>query len=97
MAGRRLHGKEARHLKQVVLDHVPDGAGLLVEPPSSLHSEAFRHRDLDSLDVIPVPDRLQKGVGEAVVQEVLHRLLAEVMIDSEDGRLREELVQGGIE
>jgi hypothetical protein len=34
------------------------------------------------LDVRAVPERLDDGVGEAEVQQVLHRLLAEEMIDA---------------
>jgi hypothetical protein len=81
----------------MVLHHIADRARLLVELPPSLHPELLRHGDLDPLDVIAVPDRLQEAVGEPVVQEILHRLLAEVVIDPEDGRLGKELVQRAIE
>ncbi len=44
----------------------------------------FSHGDLDVIDIIPVPDRLKEGVGEAEGQDILDRLLAQVMIDAED-------------
>ena len=81
----------------MVLHHVADRAGLLVELPASFHPELLGHGDLDPLDVVAVPDRLEEAVGEPEVEEVLHRLLAEVVIDAEDRGLGEELVQRRVE
>jgi hypothetical protein len=39
-----------------------------------LHSDGFRHRDLDMVDAVAVPDRLEQAVGEAQRHDVLHRL-----------------------
>ncbi len=86
-AGRRLHGQVADDLEQVILDDVANDAGLLVELAAPLDPEVFRHGDLYVLHVVAVPDRLQKSVGEAKVEDVLDRLLAQVVIDAEDGRL----------
>src|SRR5450631_1169832 len=94
---RRLHRQKADHLQQVVLDDVADGARLLVEPSAPLDAEALRHRDLHALDVVPVPDRLEERVGKPEQQEVLHRLLAEVVIDPEDRRFVESGVQRPVE
>ena len=47
--------------------------------------------------MVAVPDRLEERVGEAEVEQVLHRLLAEVVIDAEDRRLGEHLVQRLVE
>ena len=46
--------------------------------------------DLHMVDVIAVPDRLEHAVGEAQHQDVLHRLLAEIMIDPVDLLLVDE-------
>ncbi len=86
---RRLHREVAQHLEQVVLDHVADRAGLVVERPSALHAEVLGHRDLHALDVVAVPDRLQERVGEAEEEHVVHLLLPEVVVDPEDRALRE--------
>src|SRR5262249_43964134 len=94
---RRLHGEKANHLEQVVLDDVPDGARLLVEPPTALDPEALRHRDLDAGDVVPVPDRLEKRIGESEDEEVLDRPLPEIVIDPEDRRLVEDAMQRGVQ
>ena len=87
---RRLHRQVADDLQQVVLDDVADDAGLLVELAAALHAEALGHRDLHVLDVVAVPDRLEERVGEAEVEDVLHRLLAEVVVDAEDATPRED-------
>ncbi len=40
------------------------------------------HGDLHVVDVLRVPQRLEDAVGEAQHQQVLHRLLAEVVVDA---------------
>src|SRR3546814_3717430 len=44
-----------------------------------------------------LPQRFEEGVGEAEIQQVLHSLLAQVMVDAEDRRLVEDLVERGVE
>ena len=84
---RRIHGQTGRHLQQVVLDDVPYGARLVVEAPPPLDANALGHGDLHAVDVVAVPDRLEQRVAEAEIEQVLHRLLAEVVIDTEDVHL----------
>ena len=72
-------------------------AGLLVEAAAALHAEGLGHGDLHALHVVPVPDRLEEGVGEAEDEEVLHRLLAQVVVDAEDGWLGEDGVERRVE
>ena len=82
--GRRLHRDEAEHLEEVGDDHVAEGAGFLVEAAAHLDRERLRDVDLDVVDVVAVPDRLEHPVGEAQRQQVLHRLAAEVVVDPVD-------------
>jgi hypothetical protein len=77
----------------VVLDDVAGRAELLVQRAATLHVELLGHRDLQALDVVAVPDRLQERIREPEVDEVLHRLLAEVVVDPEDGAVVERLGQ----
>ena len=71
--------------------------GLLVEAGAALDPERLGDRDLDVVDELPVPDRLEDAVREPERQHVLHRLLAEVVVDAEDLALvevlRDQLVQ----
>ena len=82
----------------MVLDHVAERPGRLVVPPAVLDADGLRDRDLDVVDVAGVPDRLEEGVREPEGEEVLDRLLAEVVVDPVDlplvGRLEEDLVEG---
>ena len=69
----------------------------VVEGAAALDAEVLRHRDLDALDVVAVPDRLEEGVGEAEEDEVLDGALPQVVVDAEDVLLRERLVQRGVQ
>ena len=81
---RRLHGDKRQQLHHVVLHHIAQRARLLIERPAALDADFFRRRDLDVIDIVPVPDRLEDPIGKAKDQDVLHRLLAQVVIDAED-------------
>ncbi len=42
------------------------------------------HGDLHVIDMVAIPDRLEHAIGKAQHQDVLHRLLAEIVIDPVD-------------
>ncbi len=88
---RRLHRDEAHQLEEVVLEEVAARAGLLVERAAVLDADRLRDRDLDMVDMAPVPDRLEDAVSEAEDEEVPDGLLAQVVIDPVDLRLAEDL------
>ncbi len=94
---RRLQGEHRHDLQHVVLHHVTKRAHFLVEAPASFDAEFLSHGDLHVRHVGAVPQRLEKRVGEAEVEQVLHRLLAEIVIDAEDRALVEDAVQGLVE
>ena len=71
--------------------------GLVVERAAALDAEVLRHGDLHALDVVAVPERFQERVGEAEEHHVVHRPLAEVMVDAEDRRLVEGAEQDPVE
>ena len=91
--GRRLHREVADDLQQVILDDVANDARLLVELAAALDPELLGHGDLDVLDVVAIPHRLEKRVREAEVEDVLDGFLAEVVIDAEDAVFRKRVVQ----
>ncbi len=74
-------------------DHVAIGAGRLVEPGPRAEPQGLRHVDLDVVDEVAVPDRLEQPVAEAEGQDVLCCLLAEEMVDAENLLLGEDLMQ----
>jgi hypothetical protein len=81
----------------VILDDVADRPDLVVEATAPLHAELLGHRDLHVVDVVSIPDRLEERVGEAKDHEVLHGLLAEVVVDAKDVFLGEDLAQRLVE
>ncbi len=68
----------------MVLHHIAHGSHRVVKAAPIQHVELLRHRDLHAFDVEVVPDRLQKGVGEAKEDHVLDRVLAQVVIDAKN-------------
>ncbi len=76
----------------MVLQHVAQRAGLLVERPTAFDADGLGCRDLDVVDVVAVPGGLEDAIAEAEDEDVLHRLLAKVVVDAEDLVFGEHLV-----
>jgi hypothetical protein len=89
----RLHRREGDKLHRVVLHHVADRAGLVVVAAARAHAQALGHGDLHVIDIVAVPDRLEDAVAEAEDQDILHRLLAQVVVDAVDLLLAEDAQQ----
>ncbi|EFF48542.1 hypothetical protein XAUC_10850 [Xanthomonas citri pv. aurantifolii str. ICPB 10535] len=81
--GGRLHCYQAQQLQDMALHHVAQGAGAGVVGVTPVNAFAFGDQDLHRLDVGPVPDRLQQRVAEAQRNQILHRRLAQVMVQAE--------------
>ena len=79
----------------MVLEDVADRAGVLVVAGAGLDPDRLGDGDLDVVDELAVPDRLEDPVREAEREHVLDRLLAEVVVDPEDLVLAEVLEQRG--
>ena len=90
---RRLHGHQRHQLHQVALDHVAQRTGVFVVFGAVLDAEGLGHRYLDMVDVVAVPQRFHDAVSKAVDQQVLHRLLAEVVVDAKDLRFIDDRLQ----
>ena len=87
-----LHRGQRHQLQQVVLDDVPGGADAVVVPGPAADADVLGLGDLDVVDVVVVPDRFVQLVGEPQRQQVLHRLLAQVVVDPEHALRREHVV-----
>ena len=92
-AGRRLHRRGGHDLHQVVDDDVAQRADGVVEVAAILDAEVLRHRDLDALDVVAIPDRLEDPVREPEEEDLLEAHLPQVVVDAEDLRLVDVLVE----
>ncbi len=94
---RLLHGGQRQKLQEVVLDDVACRADAVVVARAAADADVLGHRDLHVVDVVGVPDRLVQLVGEAQREDVLHRLLAEVVVDAEDRVGREGDLERGVQ
>ena len=74
----------------MVLNDIARDAGLIEIVPTPLHAKRFRHGDLNVIDILLIPKRLKNLVGEPQHENVLNRLLAEVVIDPVYLALRED-------
>ena len=82
--------KRRQQLHEMVLHHVAHMPGLVVVAGAALQADGLGHGDLDMVDVAARPGALEQRVGEAQDEQVLHRLLAEVMVDPVGAALRQD-------
>jgi hypothetical protein len=68
----------------MVLHHVAQRTGIVVETLSAFEANRLADRDLHVIDAARVPQRLEHHVGKAQRHQVLDRFLAKVMVDPED-------------
>src|SRR2546425_367474 len=90
---RRLHRDQGEELQEVVLDDVAHRACLLVVAGAFFDADRLGDCDLNVVDVLPIPDRLEDAVREPHDEDVLDGLFAEVVIDAEDLVLTEDGVE----
>lgn len=67
----------------MVLDHVARCTDAVVIAGAPRHTNVLRHRDLHMVHIVRVPDWLVHRVREPQGEQVLHRLLAQIMVDAE--------------
>src|SRR5712691_4431205 len=68
----------------MVLNHVAQRPGLFIVTAATFDAEPFGVGDLNVVDVLPVPERLEDAVRKTKDEQVLHRLFSEIMIDAKD-------------
>ena len=96
-ADRLFHRGQRQQLHQVVLDDIAGRADAVVVAGPATQPDVFGHSDLHVVDVVRVPDRVEQLIGEPQRQDVLHRLLAEVVVDPEHRLLGEDGVDHLVE
>ena len=77
----------------MVLEYVSYRPHAVVEGATTFDTKGLGHGDLDTRHIAAVPQRLEERVGKAEDEEVLNRLLAEVVVDPEDRLLGEGLME----
>ena len=81
----------------MVLDEVAQRPGALVVAGAAADPDVLGGGDLDVVDEVAVPDRLEQRVGEPQRHQVLDGLLAQVVVDPEHLRLVEHVEHLGVE
>src|SRR5688572_8934353 len=76
----------------MILNHIANGARFVVELSAPGNAEIFGHCDLHTFDVVPVPDRLNNGIVESEMHEILNRPFTEVVVDTKYRGLRKDFV-----
>ena len=89
--GGRFHRNKADKLQKVVLHHVADGAISVVVTGPAIYADGLGDGDLHMIYMVVVPQGLEDHIGETQRHQVLHRFLAEIMIDPVDLRFIEDL------
>ena len=85
---RLLHRQQRHHLEQVVLHDVANDAVVVEVATATVHAQGLLEDDLHVVDVLATPESVDDHVGEARHQQVLHHLLAEVVVDTLGVRTR---------
>ena len=93
----RIHRDDRQHLQQVTLDHVDEGAGMVVVAGASFQPEALVVPDRDRLDVLVRPHRFEDAVREAQAEHVEHRRAPHEVVDAVDLLLRHEPPELGVQ
>ena len=66
----------------MVLHHVAQRADAVIIGNPAFKAHRLAHGDLHMVDMARIPQRLEQHVAEAQRDQILHRLLAEIMIDA---------------
>ncbi|MNP11859.1 hypothetical protein D3C76_1040680 [compost metagenome] len=81
----------------MVLDHVAQLAGLVEIAPAAFDADLLGHGDFHVGDGVLVPLGFEQAVGKAQGNQVLHRLLAQVVVDTINAVFRKILGHGVVD
>ncbi len=90
---RRLHRSQGHELQQMVRDHVAQRAGLFIVSAALFDADLLAGGNLHAVDVAAIPDRLEDAVAESKYQNVLDGFFAQIVIDTIDLILVQDLLQ----
>ena len=81
----------------MVLQHVAQRADLLEKAAARAYAERFRHRDLHGFHMVSIPQRRNRGIRRAKIEQFMQRGQGEKVIDAKDRFLIEHGPQLGVE
>src|SRR5262245_23177749 len=68
----------------MVGNHIAQRTGIVEVRPTTLDANCLRIRNLDMIDIPPIPDSLEDRIIKAKDHCVLHVLFPQIMIDRKD-------------
>src|SRR6516162_1099355 len=68
----------------MILHDIANRAGLVIEGPAALHAKILGHSDLDTINVVAIPEGFHEGIGKAEDEHIVDRTLAEVVVDAKN-------------
>ncbi len=80
----RLHRHHTQQLQQMVLNHIPQLADVIVVTPPPFNTDGFCCCNLDVVNATVVPLRVDHTIRKPQCQQVLHGLFTQVMINTVD-------------
>ena len=93
----RLHCHQRQQLQDVVLHHVAHRARAVVVADPRFKADRLGDSDLHMVEMRGIPKRLEQDIGKAQRQQVLHRFLAQIVVDAEGPLLREGAGNGVVD
>src|ERR1039458_552191 len=81
----------------MVLHHVANASSFVVKFAAALHPESLCHGDLHAVNIVAIPDGLQKRIREPEEHQIFNSLFAQIGVDAEDRRLREDRMENLIQ
>ena len=68
----------------MVLEHVAQYADAVIKTGTVFQADFFRYGDLNMVDVVAIPNRLEDSIGKAGEENVLYGFFAEIMVNAID-------------
>src|ERR1019366_950142 len=81
----------------MILHHVAQSSGVVVITAAMFDAHRFGDGDGDIVNVAAVPERLEQRIGKTKGQNVLHRFLAEIVINPKDLRFVKAGGENGVQ
>ena len=81
----------------MILNDIAYCADFFVKTPPAPDAKVFCHGDLHAMHIVTIPQRLEKGIGEPEIKQILDSLLAEKVIDPKYRVFGKYFVQRSVE
>ena len=78
---RGFHGHQSDELQHMILHNISYHPGLFIKGSPVLHPQILSHRNLNVINITPVPELFEDAVGKTEKDDILDRFFPQVVID----------------